>query len=77
MFPIAQRFVERVVLVPDDAIRTPSAGCGGAAHRRRAGRRGRDGGTDRRMYRPAPGERVAVLLCGANTGAVDFDRAGS
>jgi len=27
-------------------------------------------------YRPAPGERVGVLLCGANTGAVDFDRAG-
>ena len=25
-------------------------------------------------YRPAPGERVAVLVCGANTGAVDFDR---
>jgi len=23
-------------------------------------------------YRPAPGERVAVLLCGANTGAVNF-----
>jgi threonine dehydratase len=23
-------------------------------------------------YRPAPGERVAVLLCGANTDAVDF-----
>lgn len=24
-------------------------------------------------YRPAPGERVAVLLCGANTAAVRFD----
>ena len=23
------------------------------------------------------GERVAVLLCGANTGAVDFDRPGT
>jgi threonine dehydratase len=23
-------------------------------------------------YRPAPGERVAVLLCGANSTAVDF-----
>ena len=28
-------------------------------------------------YRPTPGERVAVLLCGANTGAVDFDRPGA
>jgi threonine dehydratase len=28
-------------------------------------------------YRPAAGERVAVLLCGANSGAVDFDRAGA
>jgi threonine dehydratase len=26
-------------------------------------------------YRPAPRERVAVLLCGANTKAADFDRA--
>jgi hypothetical protein len=25
-------------------------------------------------YRPAKDERVAVLLCGANTTAVDFDR---
>ena len=24
------------------------------------------------VYRPAPGERVGVLLCGANTGAVNF-----
>ncbi len=27
-----------------------------------------------RRYRPRPGERVAVLLCGANTSAVDFGR---
>jgi threonine dehydratase len=26
------------------------------------------------QYRPAPGERVGVLLCGANTTAVDFSR---
>src|SRR5207302_1049292 len=25
-------------------------------------------------YRAAPGERIGVLLCGANTSAVDFDR---
>jgi hypothetical protein len=27
-------------------------------------------------YQPVRGERIAVLLCGANTAAVDFDRAG-
>jgi len=25
-------------------------------------------------YRPAPGERVAVLVCGGNTTAVDFSQ---
>ena len=27
-----------------------------------------------RRYMPAPDERVAVLLCGGNSTAVDFDR---
>jgi threonine dehydratase len=77
MFPIAQRFVERVVLVTDDAIRDAQrllwrelrlvAEPGGAAAMA-ALTSGR--------YQPAAGERVAVLLCGANTGAVDFDRGG-
>ena len=78
MFPIARRFVERVVLVPDDAIRDAQrrlwevlrivAEPGGAAATAAllAGR-----------YRPAAGEQVAVLLCGANASAVDFDRAGA
>jgi threonine dehydratase len=73
MFPIAQRFVERAVLVSDDAIREAqqtlwsalriAAEPGGAAALAAllSGR-----------YRPRPGERVAVLLCGANTTAVDF-----
>ena len=68
MFPIAQRFVERAVLVSDEAIRDArqrlwdvlrvAAEPGGAATLAAliSGR-----------YRPAPGERVAVLLCGANT----------
>jgi threonine dehydratase len=25
-------------------------------------------------YQPQPGERVAVIICGGNTVAVDFDR---
>ena len=75
MFPIAQRFVERVVLVSDESIRDAQrvlwsalrivAEPGGAAALA-ALTSGR--------YRPAPGERIAVVLCGANTTAVDFDR---
>jgi len=70
MFPIAQRHVERVVLVPDDAIAAAQrtlwdtlrlvAEPGGAAAMAAllAGR-----------YRPDPGERVGVLVCGGNTSA--------
>ena len=73
MFPIAQRFVERVVLVPDASIRDAQrllwrelrlvAEPGGAAAM---------AALSSGRYRPAPDERVAVLLCGGNTGAVDF-----
>ncbi len=75
MFPIARRHVSRAVLVSDDAIRAAqqalwaalriAAEPGGAAALAAllSGR-----------YLPAPGERVAVLLCGANTTAVDFGR---
>jgi len=74
MFPIARAHVERVVLVSDEAIRQAQAALwsslrlvaepGGAAAFAAllSGR-----------YRPLPGERVAVLLCGANTTAVKFD----
>lgn len=74
MFPIARAHVERVVLISDDAIRTAQAALwsrlrlvtepGGAA----AFAALLSGG-----YRPATDERVAVLLCGANTTAVNFD----
>ncbi|WP_018318810.1 threonine/serine dehydratase [Bradyrhizobium sp. WSM2793] len=74
MFPVARAHVERVVLVSDDAIRQAQAALwsrlrlvaepGGAAAFA-AVLSGR--------YRPATGERVAVLLCGANTNAVNFD----
>lgn len=73
MFPIARAHVERVVLISDDAIRTAQAALwsrlrlvtepGGAA----AFAALLSGG-----YRPATDERVAVLLCGANTTAVNF-----
>jgi threonine dehydratase len=73
MFPLAQAHVERSLLVSDDDIRAAQlalwdvlrvvAEPGGAAAMAAllSGR-----------YRPAPGERVAVLLCGANTTAVKF-----
>jgi threonine dehydratase len=75
MFPIAQRHIARVVLVTDDAIRQAQKALWatlrivaepGAAAPLAALLSGR--------YRPQPGERVGVLICGANTTAVDFDR---
>ena len=75
MFPIAQRYVERVVLVSDRAIETAQQALwnglrivtepGGAAAFAAllSGR-----------YQPREGERVGVLLCGGNTTAVDFAR---
>jgi len=74
MFPIAQAFVERSVLVSDDDIRASQEALwdklravtepGGAAA---------FAALLSGKYAPAPGERVAVLLCGANTTAVQFD----
>jgi len=73
MFPLAQRFVADSVLVEDAAIRRAQhllwqrlravVEPGGAAALAAllSGR-----------YRPAPGERVGVLLCGANTDVVRF-----
>lgn len=74
-FAIAKRYVERVVLVPDEAIRQAQetlwrilrvvAEPGGAAAFSAliSGR-----------YQPKAGERVGVMVCGGNTVAVDFDR---
>jgi threonine dehydratase len=74
MFPIAQAFIERPVLVSDDDIRAAQlalwdkvrvvAEPGGAAA---------FGALLSGKYSPAPDERVAVLICGANTTAVRFD----
>ena len=73
MFPIAQKYVERVVLVSDDAIRQAQrtlwdvmrivAEPGGAAAL---------AALLSGQYRPRPNERVGVLVCGGNTTAVDF-----
>jgi threonine dehydratase len=74
MFPIAQKFVSEAVLVEDDAIRNAQqqlwqnlriASEPGGAAAFAALLSGR--------YVPAPGERVAVLVCGGNTTAVQFN----
>jgi threonine dehydratase len=74
MFPIAKTFVERVVLVTDDDIRAAQAALWdkvrvvaepGGATAFAALLSGK--------YRPAPGERLAALVSGANTTAVRFD----
>jgi threonine dehydratase len=75
MFPFARDYVERVVLVSDDAIRRAQqalwaglrivAEPGGAA----AFAALLSGG-----YRPQSGERIGIVVCGGNTTAVDFER---
>jgi threonine dehydratase len=73
MFPIAQKYVSRVALVPDSAIeqaqkalwsvlRIASEPGGAAAFAALLSRR----------YVPKRGERLGVLLCGGNTTAVNF-----
>ncbi len=73
MFPLAQKFVKRVVLVPDEAIeqaqralwsvlRIASEPGGAAAFAALLSGR----------FKPERGERVGVLVCGGNTTAVNF-----
>jgi threonine dehydratase len=73
MFPIAQQYVEKVVLVEDDAILASqkalwnelriTAEAGGAAAY---------AALLSKAYQPEKGERIGVLVCGGNTTAVDF-----
>jgi threonine dehydratase len=73
MFPIAQRFIRETILVSDDAIRSAQAALwrvlrivvepGGAAA---------FAALHSGAWKPAPGQTVGVLLCGANTTAVKF-----
>jgi threonine dehydratase len=68
MFPLAQKYIDRSVLVPDESITAAQqllwdrlrviAEPGGAAAL---------AALTSGAYRPEPGERVGVLLCGANT----------
>ena len=78
MFPIAQKHVDRVILVRDEEIELAQATLwnvlrvaaepgGAAAFVPLLGGR----------YRPQPGERIGILLCGANTTAVQFNQGDS
>jgi threonine dehydratase len=73
MFPLAQRWVDRVALVSDESIveaqralwstmRVVAEPGGAAAFAALLSG----------VYRPAAGERIGVLVCGANTTAVDL-----
>jgi threonine dehydratase len=74
VFPIAKHHVERVLVVPDDAIsraqkalwetlRVVTEPGGAAAFAALLSGR----------YQPRPGEHIGVLLSGGNTVAVNFD----
>jgi threonine dehydratase len=75
MFPLAQKYVEKVVLVEDSAILASqktlwdqlriAAEAGGAAAY---------AALLSNAYRPEKGERVGVLVCGGNTTAVNFEK---
>jgi len=73
MFPIAQKYVDHVILVSDEAIQQAqeslwttlriAAEPGGAAA---------FAALLSRQYVPKPAERVGIVVCGGNTTAVDF-----
>jgi threonine dehydratase len=75
MFPVAQRAVERVVLVSDDAIRQAQQALWSVARVV-----AEPGGVATLAallsgaYVPAAGERVGAVISGGNTTAVDFGR---
>ena len=76
MFPIAQKYVNDLLLVTDESIQNAQqvlwnvlrvvAEPGGAAAL---------AALLSHRYQPKAGERVGVLVCGGNTTAVDFKRA--
>ncbi len=73
MFPLAERFVDEIVLVEDEAIREAQRALW------RVMRLATEPGGAAAMaallsgaYRPRPDERVGVVVCGGNTDAVTF-----
>jgi len=75
VFPVAQRHVHKTVLVTDDAIRQAQKKLWQAARIVvEPGGVAAFSALSSGAYQPQPGERVAVVLSGGNTVAVDFDR---
>jgi threonine dehydratase len=75
MFPIAQKYVQRVALVSDDAIRDAQALLWKSARiAAEPGGAAALAALTSGLYRPRKDERVGVLICGGNTTAVDFSR---
>jgi threonine dehydratase len=73
MFPIARARLDRVVLVADEAIRrAQQALWDGARIVAESGDAAAFAALLAGAYRPAAGERVGVVISGANTTAVDF-----
>jgi len=73
MFPLAQKYVDRCVLVEDDDIRDAQRALWRVL--RVAAEPGGSAAFAALLsgaYEPAPGERVGIVLCGANTDAVNF-----
>jgi len=73
MFPLAQRHVERVVLVEDDAIRQAQAALwNGLRVAAEPGGAAAFAALLSGAYRARPEERVGVLVCGGNITSLDF-----
>ena len=78
MFPIARAYVDRVVLVSDAAIQQAQEALWASARVvAEPGGAAALAGLLSGGYAPAAGERVGVLVSGANTTAVDFSRPAS
>ncbi|MCJ8520378.1 threonine dehydratase [Pseudorhizobium tarimense] len=74
MFPLAQQFVQPPILVSDDDIRlAQKALWNGGRIVAEPGGAAAFAALLSGKYQPAEYERIAVLICGANTTAVNFD----
>jgi threonine dehydratase len=75
VFPIAKRYVNPVVLVSDDAIREAQRTLWGALRIvAEPGGAAAFAALSSGRYVPRDGERIAVMVSGGNTTAVDFNR---
>lgn len=73
MFPIAQKYVDRVALVTDEAIVEAQRALWNVLHvAAEPGGAAAFAALLSRRYQPKAGERVGVLVCGGNTTAVSF-----